>query len=358
MYDATLVQPGEVCPLQFQFMIKDYLYDLPTELIAQEPLAERSASRLLSLTDRPGDYRDMHFAELNQLLRRGDLLVLNDTRVLPARLFGKKASGGKLEILLERTLDSERALVQIKSSKSPKLGSVLTLDGGLGARVVGREDTFFVLEFDGPVDRILQVHGHVPLPPYIDRPDQLVDRERYQTVYARVPGAAAAPTAGLHFDRPLLRALEESGIEMAQLTLHVGAGTFQPVRQAQLDTGRLHPEFVEVSNAVCQAVAAAKSRGGRVVAVGTTVARALETAAQSGRVQPYRGDTDLFIRAGFSFVVVDAMITNFHLPGSSLLMLVCAFRDRREVLEAYAHAVRKGFRFFSYGDAMFLTRKL
>ena len=358
MYDATLVQRGEVCPLQFQFMIKDYLYDLPSELIAQEPLAERSTSRLLSLTDPPGDYRDMHFAELNQLLRPGDLLVLNDTRVLPARLFGKKASGGKLEILLERTLDSERALVQIKSSKSPKLGSVLKLDGGLGARVAGREDTFFVLEFDVPVDRILQAQGHVPLPPYIDRQGQLVDRERYQTVYARVPGAVAAPTAGLHFDRPLLRALEESGIEIAQLTLHVGSGTFQPVRQVQLDTRRLHPEFVEVSNAVCQAVTAAKSRGGRIVAVGTTVVRALETAAQSGRVQPYRGDTDLFIRPGFSFVVVDAMITNFHLPGSSLLMLVCAFRDRREVLEAYAYAVRKGFRFFSYGDAMFLTRKL
>jgi S-adenosylmethionine:tRNA ribosyltransferase-isomerase len=195
------------------------------------------------------------------------------------------------------------------------------------------------------------------LPPYIDRSDEPVDRDRYQTVYAQVPGAVAAPTAGLHFDRPLLRELEESGIEIAQLTLHVGAGTFQPVRQAQLDAGRLHPEFVEVSNAVCQAVAAARSRGGRIVAVGTTVVRALEAAARSGGLRPFHGNTDLFITSGFRFAVVDAMITNFHLPGSSLLMLVCAFRDRQEVLAAYAHAVRERFRFFSYGDAMFLTRR-
>jgi len=338
-------------------MMQDFLYELPPELIAQKPLAERSSSRLLCLTDRPGDYREMRFAELVCVLRRGDLLVLNDTRVLPARLFGKKASGGRLEILLERVLDSEQALVQVKSSRSPQPGSILTLDGGLSARVASREDAFFVLKFDGPVDRILQAHGHVPLPPYIDRPDQPADRDRYQTVYARVPGAVAAPTAGLHFDRPLLQALEESGIEIAKLTLHVGAGTFHPVRQAQLDSGRLHPEFAEVPDTVCEAVVAAQMRGGRIVAVGTTVVRALEAAARSGRLRPFRGDTDLFIRPGFRFAVVDAMITNFHLPGSSLLMLVCAFRDRREILAAYAHAVRERFRFFSYGDAMFLTRR-
>jgi S-adenosylmethionine:tRNA ribosyltransferase-isomerase len=309
------------------------------------------------LSDPPGDYRETRFAELNGVLKRGDLLVLNDTRVLPARLFGKKASGGRLEILLERVLDSAQALVQVRSSRSPRPGSVLMLDGGLSARVVSREDAFFILKFDGPVDQILQAHGHVPLPPYIDRPDQPADRDRYQTVYAQVPGAVAAPTAGLHFDRPLLRALEESGIEIAQLTLHVGAGTFHPVRQAQLDTGRLHAEFAEVSNAVCQAVAAARSRGGRIVAVGTTVVRALEAAARSGGLRPFHGNTDLFITSGFRFAVVDAMITNFHLPGSSLLMLVCAFRDRQEVLAAYAHAVRERFRFFSYGDAMFLTRR-
>jgi len=338
-------------------MTKDFQYELPPELIAQKPLAERSSSRLLCLSDPPGDYRETRFAELNGVLKRGDLLVLNDTRVLPARLFGKKASGGRLEILLERVLDSAQALVQVRSSRSPRPGSVLMLDGGLSARVVSREDAFFILKFDGPVDQILQAHGHVPLPPYIDRPDQPADRDRYQTVYAQVPGAVAAPTAGLHFDRPLLRALEESGIEIAQLTLHVGAGTFHPVRQAQLDTGRLHAEFAEVSNAVCQAVAAARSRGGRIVAVGTTVVRALEAAARSGGLRPFRGDTDLFITPGFRFAVVDAMITNFHLPGSSLLMLVCAFRDRQEVLAAYAHAIRERFRFFSYGDAMFLTRR-
>ena len=344
-------------PLQSRFMTQDFLFELPPELIAQKPLAERSSSRLLCLSDPPGDYREMRFAELMCVLNRGDLLVLNDTRVLPARLFGKKASGGRLEILLERILDSEQALVQVRSSRSPRPGSVLMLDGDLSARVVSREDTFFVLKFDGPVDQILQAHGHVPLPPYIDRSDEPVDRDRYQTVYAQVPGAVAAPTAGLHFDRPLLRELEESGIEIAQLTLHVGAGTFQPVRQAQLDAGRLHPEFVEVSNAVCQAVAAARSRGGRIVAVGTTVVRALEAAARSGGLRPFHGNTDLFITSGFRFAVVDAMITNFHLPGSSLLMLVCAFRDRQEVLAAYAHAVRERFRFFSYGDAMFLTRR-
>ena len=338
-------------------MTKDFLYELPPELIAQKPLAERSSSRLLCLSDPPGDYRETRFAELNGVLKRGDLLVLNDTRVVPARLFGKKASGGRLEILLERVLDSEQALVQVRSSRSPRPGSVLMLDGGLSARVVSREGTFFILKFDRPVDQILQAHGHVPLPPYIDRPDQPADRDRYQTVYAQVPGAVAAPTAGLHFDRPLLRALEESGIEIAQLTLHVGAGTFHPVRQAQLDTGRLHAEFAEVSDAVCQAVAAARSRGGRIVAVGTTVVRALEAAARSGGLRPFRGDTDLFITPGFRFAVVDAMITNFHLPGSSLLMLVCAFRDRQEVLAAYAHAIRERFRFFSYGDAMFLTRR-
>ncbi len=338
-------------------MTKDFLYELPPELIAQKPLAERSSSRLLCLSDPPGDYRETRFAELNGVLKRGDLLVLNDTRVVPARLFGKKASGGRLEILLERVLDSEQALVQVRSSRSPRPGSVLMLDGGLSARVVSREGTFFILKFDRPVDQILQAHGHVPLPPYIDRPDQPADRDRYQTVYAQVPGAVAAPTAGLHFDRPLLQALEESGIEIAQLTLHVGAGTFHPVRQAQLDTGRLHAEFAEVSDAVCQAVAAARSRGGRIVAVGTTVVRALEAAARSGGLRPFRGDTDLFITPGFRFAVVDAMITNFHLPGSSLLMLVCAFRDRQEVLAAYAHAIRERFRFFSYGDAMFLTRR-
>jgi S-adenosylmethionine:tRNA ribosyltransferase-isomerase len=320
-------------------------------------MPERTSSRLLCLTEIPFEYRELRFGDLADLFEPGDLLILNDTRVIPARLFGKKPTGGKLEILLERIVTPERALVQIRSSGALEPGTWLELEGNTRARITERQGGFFVLEFDQSVGQLLDAHGHVPLPPYIRRTADRTDRERYQTVYARSKGAVAAPTAGLHFDETLLERLQAGGIELQSLTLHVGAGTFQPVRQEQFESARLHPEYMEVSPLVCQAVAAARARGGRVIATGTTVVRALETAARSGELQAFSGQTDLFITPGFRFNVVDAMITNFHLPRSSLLMLVCAFRDKDEVLDAYVHAVSHGFRFYSYGDAMFLTKE-
>lgn len=330
-------------------------YDLPDELIAQQPTLERGASRLLALG--PGDERrDLQFAALAQLLRDGDLLVANDTRVLPGRLHGRKSSGGRVELLLERILAADTALVQLRSSHPPKPGSQLEFDGDVRAEMVARREEFFVLRFSRPVAEVLETLGHVPLPPYIRRPDAAADRERYQTVFARERGAVAAPTAGLHFDAPLLEALAALGVELSTLTLHVGAGTFAPLRPHQLKTGRLHGEQLAVGAELCDAVARCRARGGRVVAVGTTVVRGLETAGESGTLRPFHGETDLFIRPGFNFRVVDALVTNFHLPESSLLMLVCAFGGRERVLAAYAHAVAARYRFFSYGDAMFLER--
>jgi S-adenosylmethionine:tRNA ribosyltransferase-isomerase len=335
----------------------EFHFELPPGLIAQAPLSERRASRLLHL-DRDGACHDLHFPDLTGLLWAGDLLVVNDTRVLPARLFGRKATGGKVEVFLERVLagDGREVLVQLKSSHAPQAGSRLDLDGGATAEVLGRQGEFFHLRFDGPALSVFEAHGHVPLPPYIRRPDEVADRERYQTVYAREPGSVAAPTAGLHFDAALLEALESRGIRRSAVTLHVGAGTFAPLRPHHLKTGRLHSERLEVSPALCQAVADCRAAGGRVVAVGTTALRALESAALDGSLRPFRGETDLFIRPGFRFRVVDALVTNFHLPESSLLMLVCAFGGTDRVLEAYRHAVAAGYRFFSYGDAMFLER--
>jgi len=334
----------------------DFNYDLPAELIAQIPLPTRTASRLLELAP-DGACRDRGFLDLSDLIEPGDLLVLNDTRVLAARLFGRKDTGGKLELLLERELEPARALVQIKSSRAPAVGARLEFEGGDTAIVERRQGGFFVLYFSRPVVEILAEHGHMPLPPYIKRVDEPADIDRYQTVYAQRPGAVAAPTAGLHFDAGQLNRLRSRGVELATLTLHVGAGTFQPLRQAQLEAGKLHAERVEVGEALCDAVMATQVRGGRVIAVGTTTVRALETAARSGTgkpgLRPYHGDTDLFIAPGFEFRVVDALLTNFHLPQSSLLMLVCAFAGTQAVLDAYAHAVDRGYRFFSYGDAMF-----
>ena len=336
----------------------DFSFELPLELIAQAPLAERAASRLLCLDDR-GQISDRSFRALADLLRPGDLLVLNDTRVIPARLHGKKDSGGRIEVLVERVLDERRILAQVRASKSPRDGACLHLDGAIEARVLGREGEFFVLEFAGEDAVLTQLerHGHIPLPPYITRADVAADHERYQTVYAREPGAVAAPTAGLHFDAALLAQLGEQGINSAYVTLHVGAGTFQPLRVERLEEHRMHAERVEVSAETCAAIAATKSRGGRVIAVGTTVVRSLEAAAQSGTLQPYRGETRLFITPGYEFRVVDALVTNFHLPESTLLMLVCAFAGYEPIMRAYRHAVEQRYRFFSYGDAMFLTRR-
>jgi S-adenosylmethionine:tRNA ribosyltransferase-isomerase len=330
-------------------------FELPPELIAQQPLPERRASRLLALGPGP-ELSDLRFDALAGLLREGDLLVANNTRVVPARLYGHKASGGKVELLLERILSVDTALVQLRSSHAPKPGSQLHFDGDTTADVLERREEFFLLRFSRPAAQVLEALGHVPLPPYIRRPDDAADRDRYQTVFAKEPGAVAAPTAGLHFDAALLAALAGQGVAFATLTLHVGAGTFAPLRPHQLKTGRLHGERLQVGAELCRAVEACHARGGRVVAVGTTTVRGLETAGESGALRPFDGETDLFIRPGYPFRVVDALVTNFHLPESSLLMLVCAFGGVDRVLAAYRHAVALGYRFYSYGDAMFLER--
>jgi S-adenosylmethionine:tRNA ribosyltransferase-isomerase len=332
----------------------DFHFDLPPELIAQAPLADRTASRLLVLDGATGALADRRFADLVALLRPGDLLVFNDTRVLPARVTGRKPTGGRVEVLLERVIGAREILAQVGARRAPATGAEIELPGGVTARVTGREQRFFRLVLDRDPVEYFQSHGQVPLPPYIDRVPDDNDRERYQTVFAREPGAVAAPTAGLHFDQALLDALHARGVIRAFVTLHVGAGTFAPLRPEVLESGRLHLERVQVPASLCEAVAAARERGGRIVAVGTTVVRALESAALSGSLQPLHGETSLFIRPGFGFRVVDAMVTNFHLPESSLLMLVAAFAGREHTLGAYRHAVRERYRFFSYGDAMFV----
>ena len=336
----------------------DFHYSLPHDLIAQNPAASRTASRLLVLDDASGDLRDLRFTDLPALLRAGDLLVFNDTRVIPARLFGHKDSGGRIEVLVERILDTHRVLAQLRASKPPKPGQKLTLEGNVIMTVQQREGEFYVLAFelDTPVTEILERTGHVPLPPYIERADNASDSERYQTVYAHHPGAVAAPTAGLHFDEAMLARLRGMGVETAFVTLHVGAGTFQPIRVEDIREHRMHAETLSVSPAVCDKINTAKREGRRVVAVGTTVVRALETVADSGRVTPYAGETEIFIYPEYRFQIVDALLTNFHLPESTLLMLVCAFGGTERVLGAYRHAVAQKYRFYSYGDAMFVTR--
>ena len=336
----------------------DFHFDLPPDLIAQHPLPHRGASRLLCLNGPTGEVVDRRFADLPDLLRPGDLLVFNDTRVMRARLFGRKETGGQVEILVERLLGPDEVLAQVRASKSPKPDGRLVLASGEILECLGREGEFFRLRTrDGDFPGLMERHGHMPLPPYIQRPDEAADQERYQTVYSRRLGAVAAPTAGLHFDADMLARLAELGVDSAHVTLHVGAGTFQPVRVENLDEHPMHAEWREVGAEGCARVAAARARGGRVVAVGTTSVRSLETAAASGTLAPYQGDTRLFIRPGFRFRVVDALITNFHLPESTLLMLVSAFSGYPAVMAAYRHAVAQGYRFFSYGDAMFLTRR-
>lgn len=337
----------------------DFYYDLPESHIAQFPAAKRRDSRLLYLDGADGAIRDLHFPDVISLVNPGDLLVFNDTKVIPARIYGHKISGGKVEVLVERLLEDGKALAHIKASKSPKSGSQLILDGNLRVSVLDRQESLFVIQFhsDKSIVALLEQHGHMPLPPYIKREDQSDDKTRYQTVYAKTPGAVAAPTAGLHFDEALLQTLKDKGVDSAFVTLHVGAGTFQPVRVDDIHDHKMHAEYADVSEAVCERITVAKSRGNRIIAVGTTSVRCLETAAVSGRIIPFQGLTDIFIKPGTRFHVVDAMITNFHLPESTLLMLVCAFAGYSQVMQAYRHAVEKNYRFFSYGDAMFVTIK-
>lgn len=336
----------------------DFYYELPPELIAQYPAPARVAARLLHVVSGNGPFADLRFSELPQLLRAGDLLVMNDTRVIAARLRGAKHSGGRIEALIERVLDERRALALVRASKAPKPGQALEFDGGLRARITQRMGEFYELAFDTavPLAEVLERFGHVPLPPYIARADEPLDRERYQTVYAREPGAVAAPTAGLHFDIALLQRLAALGVETAFVTLHVGAGTFQPLRGEPVEGQQLHAERVRVSAPVCAQVNRARAEGRRVVAVGTTVVRALESAARDGALAPFEGETRIFIYPGRPLHIVDALITNFHLPESSLLMLVCALGGSARVLAAYRHAVRARYRFYSYGDAMFVER--
>lgn len=346
--------------------VADFDYHLPPELIAQAPAATRRASRLLHI-DAVGDMFDRNFVDLPSLLRPHDLLVFNDTRVIKARLFGHKATGGKVEVLIERVISDNQALAHIRSSKSPTAGSSLRLAESVDVSVLGRAEDLFILQFESPVLEILEQYGAMPLPPYITHTPDAQDDQRYQTVYARAPGAVAAPTAGLHFDQEMLGQLEQQGIARAFVTLHVGAGTFQPVRVEQLSEHIMHAEWYTVPPETTEAIARARARGGRVIAVGTTSVRALESAAKAQQaaqtsstdsfvLAPQSGDTRLFITPGYQYQVVDAMVTNFHLPQSTLLMLVAAMIGLSTMQAAYAHAIAQQYRFFSYGDAMFLER--
>ena len=343
----------------------DFAFDLPEELIAQQPLPERSASRLLEVDGQSGEITHRVFTDLPALLAPGDLLIFNNTRVLPARLYAQKQTGGKAEILIERLLGDGDALAHVRASKSPREGMLLIITSEpesdlseLAVRVIGREGALYRLAPEsGSIKEMMRRFGHMPLPPYIERSDTPEDRDRYQTVFGRRDGAVAAPTAGLHFDQPLLDTLKLAGIDLSEVTLHVGAGTFQPVRADNIEEHIMHSEYVEVDQECCDAIARCKRRGGRVVAIGTTAVRSLETAARDGIPEPYSGDTDIFLYPGCKFNVVDAMVTNFHLPESTLIMLVSAFSGMDNIKSAYASAIENRYRFFSYGDAMFLTKQ-
>ncbi|MFT5174678.1 MAG: S-adenosylmethionine:tRNA ribosyltransferase-isomerase [Gammaproteobacteria bacterium] len=338
--------------------IEDFEIDVPPELIAQSPSAERGSSRLLHLPALFAAPHDLMFADLPGLLSAGDLLVINDTRVVKARLFAHKSSGGRAEVLVERALGRRRFIAHIRASRAPQVGSSLSFGDGFEATLLDRHQGLFELELEPGADlsQLMDLHGSLPLPPYIKRQADAFDEQRYQTVYAMRSGAAAAPTAGLHFDEAMLERLAAQGVSIARITLHVGAGTFQPVRADNVENHVMHTERMVVGEQVCAAVAAARDAGGRVVAVGTTCVRALESASATGVLLPFDGDTRLFIRPGYQFRSVDALITNFHLSRSTLLMLVSAFAGRERVLDAYHHAIAAGYRFFSYGDAMFLER--
>ena len=335
----------------------DFRFELPQELIAQHPAERRGGSRLLCMQRDSGALQDCLFSDIETQLRPSDLLVFNNTRVVPARFHGHKASGGRIEVMIDRVLDRSRVLAQLRSSHSPKPGSGLRLDCGVDIEVLGRDGALFELRFDDPrpVFELMEAYGQIPLPPYIQRPPDGDDKQRYQTVFARHQGAVAAPTAGLHFDQQRMQRLRDSGIDIGYVTLHVGSGTFAPMRSERLDQHQMHHEWFELNDRLCEQVAAARARGGRVVSVGTTVVRSLEAAAAGGSLRPFRGETDIFIYPGYPFRVVDALLTNFHLSESTLLMLVCAFAGREAVLNAYNHAVQQRYRFFSYGDAMLLS---
>lgn len=337
--------------------VSDFNFDLPDELIARYPLPERTASRLLCLDGLSGNLTHRHFSELPDVLQPGDLLVFNDTRVIPARLFGKKETGGHVEILIERITSSHTVIAHVRASKALKENQRVYLEDGTTLLMTGRDDALFHLKCESaePVLALLERIGHMPLPPYVDRPDETTDRERYQTVYAREAGAVAAPTAGLHFDEKLLDVLQQNGIETTFVTLHVGAGTFQPVRVDRIEDHVMHSEVVHVPESAVDAVKRARARGGRVIAVGTTSVRSLESASRGGKLRTFHGETDIFIKPGYRFETVDALITNFHLPESTLIMLVSAFSGYEHVMTAYHQAVTDKYRFFSYGDAMFIT---
>ncbi len=335
--------------------LDDFDYQLPAELIAQQPLPERSASRLLHVQRDTQQLHDHQFTDLLDLLQPGDLLVTNNTRVLPARLHAHKDSGGKVEIMLERLLSPTEMLAQVRANRPLKTGARVVVDNGVELVLLGRQGEFYHFKSETvDLEKILHQHGQMPLPPYITRNPSAIDENRYQTVFADVPGAVAAPTAGLHFDDVLLEALAEKGIGRTEITLHVGAGTFQPVRVDDVQKHKMHAEYLEVGEATCAAIAKTKAAGGRVIAVGTTSVRALETAATDGGLKPYQGDSRLFIYPGYQFQVIDALLTNFHLPKSTLLMLVSALAGSGLIKQAYAHAVAERYRFFSYGDAMLI----
>ncbi|WP_051219443.1 tRNA preQ1(34) S-adenosylmethionine ribosyltransferase-isomerase QueA [Oceanobacter kriegii] len=335
----------------------DFNFHLPDELIARYPAEERTASRLLKLDGQTGALTDSTFKDVLDFVQPGDLLVFNNTRVIPARLFGEKETGGKVEMLVERLLGNNEALAHVKASRSPKAGQILKV-AGHNVEVLGRQGTLFHLRFDaeGSVLELLEQAGHIPLPHYMEREDNDFDRERYQTVYAEKPGAVAAPTAGLHFDDALLDAIRAKGVKTEFVTLHVGAGTFQPVKVDDVTQHEMHAEYIEVSEQVANAVKQTRANGGRVIAVGTTSVRSLESASTSGVIEPFQGDSRIFIYPGYQFRSVDAMITNFHLPESTLIMLVSAFCGKEHTMAAYEHAVAEQYRFYSYGDAMLLTR--
>ncbi len=344
--------------------VSDFSFQLPNELIARHPMAERSASRLLSLDGQTGALQHLSFTDIVDLINADDLLIFNDTRVIPARMFGEKETGGKIEVLVERVLDDKSFLAHVRSSKSPKPGCKLRLENRVDALMVARHGPLFEIqiEHEKNVFAVLDDIGHMPLPPYIDRPDEDSDKERYQTVYNKNPGAVAAPTAGLHFDQKILDQLQAKGADFAFVTLHVGAGTFQPVKVDNILEHQMHSEYAQVSQEVVDKITATRKKGGRVIAVGTTSVRSIESAAQASLAQgkalaPYFSETDIFIYPGYEFQLVDAMVTNFHLPESTLLMLVSAFAGKENIDNAYKEAINEKYRFFSYGDAMFLTKQ-
>lgn len=337
--------------------LSDYDYNLPERLIAQSPAQHREASRLLYLSRSDGRLLDYSFSELSGLLKPADLLVFNDTKVVPARLIGKKDSGGKVEVFLEQIVDDKHFLALLKSSKKLKPGAIININESQQIQFQSREHDFFRFEYkgEGPVLSLFEDYGQVPLPPYIKREVSQADKDRYQTVYARVPGAVAAPTAGLHFSDQLLAEIKQQGVDIGFLTLHVGSGTFKPVRVEDLEAHKMHCERFEISSKLVEQIAATQARQGRVIAVGTTVARALESVMLGGTLRPIKSETQLFIRTGYQFQLINGLITNFHLPKSTLLMLVSAFAGHDQVMQAYQHAVKHEYRFFSYGDAMFIA---